>query len=102
MRGFQTKMVFTRLCWWSTGERGGPGIAWSMSCYDALKANGVKTEMYRIDGAGHLLAAMNPEALDRACTFLQAALQGENEKDSPTETVLPAAQERAAGRQPSE
>lgn len=66
-------------------------IAWSMSCHDALKANGVKTEMHKIEGAGHLLAAMNPEALDKAYTFLQQELQGKTEVDA--EPISPAAPE---------
>ncbi len=32
--------------------------------------------MHQIEGAGHLLAAMNPEALDQAYSFLQQELQG--------------------------
>ena len=68
-------------------------IAWSMSCHDALKANGVKTEMHKIEGAGHLLAAMNPEALDKAYTFLQQVLQSESAKESPAEAISPAAPE---------
>lgn len=63
-------------------------IEWSLSCHDALKANGVKTEMHRINGAGHLLAAMNPDALDKAYTFLQQELQGE-----PAEPISPVASE---------
>ena len=66
-------------------------IAWSMSCHDALKANGVKTEMHKIEGAGHLLAAMNPEALDKAYTFLQQELQGKTEV--PAQPASPAATE---------
>ena len=64
-------------------------IAWSMSCLDALKANGVKTEMHKIGGAGHILAAMNPEALVKAYTFLQQELQEQGEKNSQAETALP-------------
>ena len=36
----------------------------------ALHAVGVKTRMHQIEGAGHLLAAMNSEALDQAYSFL--------------------------------
>ncbi len=50
-------------------------IEWSKSCYEALKANGVKTEMHEIEGAGHLTAAMNPAALEKAYSFLQLELQ---------------------------
>ncbi|MBC7966511.1 MAG: alpha/beta hydrolase [Fuerstia sp.] len=66
-------------------------IEWSLSCYDALKASGVKTEMHKIEGAGHLFAAMNPEALDKAYTFLQQELQGE--PAVPAEPISPAAPE---------
>lgn len=52
-------------------------IEWSKSCFEALKAKGVKTEMHTIDGAGHLTAAMNPEALEKAYAFLQKELQAE-------------------------
>ena len=67
-------------------------IAWSMSCHDALKAHGVKTEMHQIEGAGHLLAAMNPEALDKAYSFLQQELQGQAKV--PAQPASPAATER--------
>ena len=50
-------------------------IQWSKSCHEALKTCGVKTEMHTIDGAGHLTAAMNPEALEKAYSFLQKELQ---------------------------
>lgn len=50
-------------------------IEWSKSCYEALKANSIKTELYEIEGAGHLTAAMNPEALEKAYSFLQQELQ---------------------------
>jgi len=52
-------------------------IEWSKSCYEALKANGVKTEMHEIEGAGHLTAAMNPAALEKAYSFLQQELQAD-------------------------
>jgi acetyl esterase/lipase len=55
-------------------------IEWSKSCFAALKAKGVKTEMHTIEGAGHLTAAMNPVALDKAYSFLQKELQA----DAPT------------------
>ena len=52
-------------------------IEWSRSCFEALKSKGVKTEMHVIDGAGHLTAAMNPVALDKAYSFLQKELQAD-------------------------
>ena len=52
-------------------------VEWSKSCYEALKSSGVKTEMYEIKGAGHLRAAMNPEALEKAYSFLQLELQSD-------------------------
>lgn len=55
-------------------------IEWSKSCHEALRTCGVKTEMHVIDGAGHLAAAMNPEALEKAYSFLQKELQ----MDAPT------------------
>lgn len=50
-------------------------IEWSKSCHEALKTCGVKTEMHSIEGAGHLAAAMNPAALEKAYSFLQSELQ---------------------------
>lgn len=50
-------------------------LPWSQSCFGALKAVGVKTEFHKIQGAGHLQAAMNREALEKAYQFLKAELQ---------------------------
>lgn len=50
-------------------------IKWSMSCHDALKEKGVKVEMHQIEGAGHIQAAMNPDALKKAFDFLHVELQ---------------------------
>ena len=44
--------------------------------------------MHQIEGAGHLLAAMNPEALDQAYSFLQQELQGKAQ--APVESTSPA------------
>jgi acetyl esterase/lipase len=52
-------------------------ISWSKSCFEALKASGVKTEMHTIEGAGHLEAARDLPALEKAFTFLEAELQVE-------------------------
>ena len=43
---------------------------WTKGCYEALKSAGVETEMYIIDGADHMKAARDAEALDKACQFL--------------------------------
>jgi dipeptidyl aminopeptidase/acylaminoacyl peptidase len=40
-----------------------------------LKQSGVKTEMHTIEGAGHLQAAANIEALEKAYEFLKGELQ---------------------------
>ena len=50
-------------------------IAWSQSCYDALKSIGVKTEMHTIEGAGHMEAARDVVALEKAFAFLEAELK---------------------------
>jgi len=69
-------------------------ITWSMSCHEALKAHGVRTEMHTIEGAGHLQAAMNLAALDKAYTFLQLELQSESKNEVQAETVLPEAHQK--------
>ncbi|MFO0976803.1 MAG: prolyl oligopeptidase family serine peptidase [Planctomycetaceae bacterium] len=51
-------------------------LEWSKSCHDALKACGVRTELHTIEGAGHIPAAMNSKALDKAYSFLEAELKG--------------------------
>lgn len=50
-------------------------VKWSMSCYDALKEAGVRTEMHKIEGAGHGRAAANAEALTKAYEFLDSELR---------------------------
>ena len=62
-------------------------LAWSKSCHEALKACGVKTEMHTIDGVGHIQAAMNPEALEKAYTFLERELK--EPKPVPSESGAP-------------
>lgn len=64
-------------------------LAWSKSCHDALKACGVKSELHTIEGAGHLQAAMNPKALEKAYTFLQHELQGQDELQDDRGAVPP-------------
>ena len=49
-------------------------VKWSKDCHDALKKAGVRTEMYLVDGAGHISAAMNPDAVQKACEFLKDEL----------------------------
>lgn len=55
-------------------------VKWSMSCHDALKEKGVKVEMHQIEGAGHIQAAMNQDALQKAYDFLHRELQQKNEQ----------------------
>ncbi len=57
-------------------------LRWTESCFNALKDAGVRTEMYRIEGAGHLLAAVNGKALKKAFGFLKSVLM----KDEQPET----------------
>ena len=49
-------------------------LPWSQSCYGALRSVGVKTELYKIEGAGHMAAARDPEALKKAYEFLASEL----------------------------
>lgn len=49
-------------------------LAWTKPCFDALKSAGVRTELHTIDGAGHLAAAANTEALQKAFAFLKQEL----------------------------
>lgn len=45
-------------------------LAWTTSCFHALQQAGVKTFLHKVEGAGHLQAAANPEALQKAYGFL--------------------------------
>lgn len=49
-------------------------LLWTKSAHEALKQAGVATEMHIIDGAGHMQAAMNEEALTKAYDFLKKNL----------------------------
>lgn len=49
-------------------------FAWTESCFKALRKAGVRTELHRIEGAGHLQAAMNHEALQKGYRFLREEL----------------------------
>ena len=48
---------------------------WTKGCYEALKSAGVETEMYIIDGADHMKAARDDQAIDKACQFLFKRLE---------------------------
>jgi len=50
-------------------------VLWSRSCHEALKANGVKSQMYIIEGANHMKAAADTTALTKACEFLEQELK---------------------------
>ena len=52
--------------------------AWTKACFFALRSAGVKTEFYSIVNAGHMQAAMDPSALEKACDFLAAVLMPES------------------------
>jgi acetyl esterase/lipase len=52
-------------------------MTWTNACYQALKKTGVKTEMHIVEGAGHMQAAANPEALEKAYQFLARELKQE-------------------------
>jgi len=49
-------------------------VVWSMACHQALKTAGVRTRMHTVDGANHLQAAADPDALQQAYQFLQTEL----------------------------
>ena len=61
-------------------------LLWTRQCYQALKTAGVKTELFTIDGAGHMQAAADPEALEKAYAFLRRELLGETEGETEGET----------------
>ena len=58
-------------------------VAWSRACHDALQEKGVKVEMHTIEGAGHIQAAMNPDALEKAYDFLELELKSEKSDAAP-------------------
>lgn len=62
-------------------------LPWSQSCYGALKAAGVKTEFHKIEGAGHLQAARDREALEKAYEFLKAELVPAESPERPGSAV---------------
>ncbi len=52
-------------------------LTWTQPCCEAMKAAGVRSQIHIIDGAGHIQAAMNLEALEKAYQFLKAELKPE-------------------------
>ena len=50
-------------------------MLWSGVCHVALKEAGVKTVMHRVRGAGHIQAAKDKDALNKAFEFLATELQ---------------------------
>jgi len=55
-------------------------LIWSMTCHTALRGAGVRSEVYRVEGADHLQAAMNREAIQRSVAFLAAELRAPGEE----------------------
>ena len=49
-------------------------LNWSAQCHEALKKAGVRTELHTIEGAGHMKAARDPIALQKAYEFLKSEL----------------------------
>ena len=47
---------------------------WTKPFYEEVKKAGIKTEMHSVKGKGHMLAAMNREALGKAFAFLKQEL----------------------------
>ncbi len=58
-------------------------LIWSMTCHTALRGAGVRSEVYRIEGAGHIEAAMNREAIQRSVAFLATELRAPNADRKP-------------------
>lgn len=48
---------------------------WTLKCFEAMREAGVKTELHKIEDAGHMRAAANAEALNKAYEFLATELQ---------------------------
>ena len=55
-------------------------LVWTEACYRALSDAGVRTELYKVEGAGHLQAALNANALIRAYEFLKRELRDKQPK----------------------
>lgn len=58
-------------------------LIWSMACHTALRGAGVRSEVYRIEGAGHMEAALNREALRRSVAFLATELRAPSTEQNP-------------------
>lgn len=56
-------------------------VTWTLSCVNALKACGVKCELYEIEDADHMGAAADQTALRKAYEFLQSELKPSKDKD---------------------
>lgn len=50
-------------------------LLWTRSAHEALKQAGVETVLHTIDGANHMAAARNVEALEKAYDFLMSRLE---------------------------
>jgi hypothetical protein len=50
-------------------------LKWTLPLYEALKKVGVKTELYKVEGAGHGAAARDPKAKQKAFAFLKSILK---------------------------
>ena len=58
-------------------------LVWTQGCFKALKDAGVETAMHTIEGAGHLEAAQDKEALTKAYAFLVSHLTAEKRAVAP-------------------
>lgn len=60
-------------------------MLWSSTCHAALRSAGVRSELYRIEGAGHIEAALDREALRRSVAFLATELKAPVAPKQPAE-----------------
>ena len=67
-------------------------LTWTESCFKAMQKAGVKCQLHKIKGAGHIPAAMNYEALQKGYAFLRVELLGAK----PTKQPEPNEQSRLA------
>lgn len=58
-------------------------LPWTESCFKAMQKAGVKCQLHKIEGAGHIPAAMNYEALQKGYAFLRVELLGEKPAKQP-------------------
>ena len=61
-------------------------LIWTKPCCDTLKRAGVRSEMYVVKDAGHLQAAADITALQKAYEFLQSELQPKTKSRPTTDT----------------